>query len=73
MVEIVFDVRALCNLEMYTDKEWAGDQDTRRSTNAGCLKWTTLQQVAKSSTEVELGAAYRTAFGGIPTCSLSAD
>lgn len=53
-------------LRVYTDSDWAGDRETRRSTSAGCAMWCggtikhwTKQQkvIAKSSAEAELYAA----------------
>ena len=53
-------------LKVYTDSDWAGDRETRKSTSAGCAMWCggtikhwTKQQkvIAKSSAEAELYAA----------------
>jgi hypothetical protein len=53
-------------LKVFTDSDWAGDRETRKSTSAGCAMWCggtirhwTKQQkvIAKSSAEAELYAA----------------
>ena len=53
---------------LYTDSDWAGDKETRRSTSGGCLMlgqhvishWSKSQSnIALSSGEAELNAAVK--------------
>jgi len=66
-VEILFPFGQIdSNLQVFSDSDWAGDRDTRRSTSAGSVMWGgatlkawTRQQktLARSSAEAELYAA----------------
>ena len=59
-------------IQVWTDSDWAGDQETRRSCSGGCLflygnlmsHWSRVQSVALSRGEAELNGAMKGSFRG---------